>query len=599
MATYIPEDKISEISNAADIVDIVSQSVSLKKTGKNYVGLCPFHSEKTPSFTVSPDKQIFYCFGCGVGGNIFNFLMKQDGISFPEAARTVAKRYGIQLPARQMTPEQRQRISERDQLFNINRWALSYYQNSLLKSRPGKQALAYLQHRGINQQTIKTFGLGYVADNWDSILRFLISKNFPQSLIEKAGLVIPRKNKGGYYDRFRNRIIFPIFDLANQPIGFGGRVLGDALPKYLNSPETPLYHKTKSLYGLNFAKQKSRETESMYLVEGYFDAIALHQHGIENVVATLGTSLSAEHVRAVRNVVGKTGKIILVYDSDPAGIKAAERSIRIFDQEYVEALIMILPPTHDPDSFIFQEGRDAFESYTQRAKGIMPYLMDAAIKKYSNNGDLTVEGRVKVISELKQPLAAVQDSFKRTLYIQELAERLDIKEQALLQEIRSLLQRDSIRVKITSPRHAKPVLNNRQIKEDRMERQIIAMMLQFPPILPEVKERSLIQQFNSRDLKQIGEQLLHHQHQSASDVIERMDDAQLKNLAASLLINDESWTMEGCRRLIAQFEASQNRQQKSLLQRIKAAEANQDIKLLESLLKEKQRQAKKDRFNPI
>ena len=599
MATYIPEDKISEISNAADIVDIVSQSVSLKKTGKNYVGLCPFHSEKTPSFTVSPDKQIFYCFGCGVGGNIFNFLMKQDGISFPEAARTVAKRYGIQLPARQMTPEQRQRISEREQLFNINRWALSYYQNSLLKSMPGKQALAYLQHRGINQQTIKTFGLGYVADNWDSILRFLISKNFPQSLIEKAGLVIPRKNKGGYYDRFRNRIIFPIFDLANQPIGFGGRVLGDALPKYLNSPETPLYHKTKSLYGLNFAKQKSRETESMYLVEGYFDAIALHQHGIENVVATLGTSLSAEHVRAVRNVVGKTGKIILVYDSDPAGIKAAERSIRIFDQEYVEALIMILPPTHDPDSFIFQEGRGAFESYTQRAKGIMPYLMDAAIKKYSNNGDLTVEGRVKVISELKQPLAAVQDSFKRTLYIQELAERLDIKEQALLQEIRSLLQRDSIRVKITSPRHAKPVLNNRQIKEDRMERQIIAMMLQFPPILPEVKERSLIQQFNSRDLKQIGEQLLHHQHQSASDVIERMDDAQLKNLAASLLINDESWTMEGCRRLIAQFEASQNRQQKSLLQRIKAAEANQDIKLLESLLKEKQRQAKKDRFNPI
>ena len=305
MAIFIPEDKISEIKNAADIVDVVSESVLLKKAGKNFIGLCPFHSEKTPSFTVSSDKQIFHCFGCGTGGNVFSFMMKQEGLSFPEAARHLAKRYGVDIPDRPLSPEQKKKISEREKLLDINRRAGGFYHQALLDSRYGKQARSYLSTRGISQKTIDDFKLGYARDGWDHLLGFFSINRVSPILLEKSGLIVPRKNKSGHYDRFRNRIIFPIFNVNTQIVGFGGRVLDDSLPKYLNSPETTLYNKSRSLYGIHRAKDKCRATGTVYIVEGYLDLLALHQHGIENSVATLGTALTADHVKLLTRYSGQ------------------------------------------------------------------------------------------------------------------------------------------------------------------------------------------------------------------------------------------------------------------------------------------------------
>ena len=333
MANFIPEDKISEIKHSADIVDIVSDVVLLKKAGKNLVGLCPFHSEKTPSFTVSPDKQIFHCFGCGVGGNVISFLMKQEGLSFPEVARHLAKRYGVSIPEGPVSPEQKRRMSERESLFDLNRRAMDYFHETLLKSPAGEKARSYLSKRGISAKTIDAFKLGFARDGWDHLLRYFSGRRIPRALLEKSGLILARKDSSGYYDRFRNRIIFPIFNASMQVIGFGGRVLDDALPKYLNSPETAVYNKSRSLYGIHRAKEKCRTTGTVFIVEGYFDLLTLHQHGIENAVATLGTALTAEHVRLLTRYASR---MILVYDSDEAGIRSAQRCIETFWHEHVD-----------------------------------------------------------------------------------------------------------------------------------------------------------------------------------------------------------------------------------------------------------------------
>ncbi|PLX54404.1 MAG: DNA primase [Desulfobacteraceae bacterium] len=381
LTIFIPEDKVLEIKNAADIVEVVSESVLLKKTGKNYVGLCPFHSEKTPSFTVSPQKQIFYCFGCAAGGNVFSFIMKRDGISFPEAARILSRQYGINIPVQTMSKEQKRLRSERENLLTVNRQAMEFFQSNLFNASSGKQALIYLKKRGISQETMEIFKLGYAPTGWNNINNFFQKKKIPLDIVKKAGLIVKREKKDGFYDRFRNRIIFPIFNVNMHVIGFGGRVLTDDLPKYLNSPETPIYNKSSSLYGLHRARQKCRETETVYIVEGYFDLLALHQNGIQNSVATLGTSITVDHVHILRNVIGKDGHVVLVFDSDDAGMKAALRSLGIFMNAEVDTNIMLLPPGHDPDSYLFEFGYESFFDIAKSAKSLISFLIDALIEK--------------------------------------------------------------------------------------------------------------------------------------------------------------------------------------------------------------------------
>jgi len=604
LTIFIPEDTVLEIKNAADIVEVVSESVLLKKTGKNYVGLCPFHSEKTPSFTVSPQKQIFYCFGCAAGGNVFSFVMKRDGISFPEAARILSRQYGIDVPVQKMSKEQKRLRSERENLLAVNRQAMDFFCNNLFNTPSGKQAMQYLKKRGISQETIEVFRLGYAPEGWNNILNLYKKKKVTLDIVKKAGLIVKRENKDGFYDRFRNRIIFPIFNVNMHVIGFGGRVLDDNLPKYLNSPETPIYNKSSSLYGLNRARQKCRETETVYIVEGYFDLLALYQNGIQNSVATLGTSITTEHVHILRNAIGKDGHVVIVFDSDDAGMKAALRSIGIFINAGVDANIMLLPSGHDPDSYLFEFGYESFFDIAKRAKSLISFLIDALIKKYG----ITVEGKIRVISEMKQTLASIDDNVIRSLYIKELAERVGVDENAVLEKVRELSFRNRTHTKrdtFSNNDFARIHRKNGFKKADkkisfhgkwaRLEQQIISMMLQFPAVLSEIGERGTLEFFEDNRLKAIGDLILTHQDRSGMkhvDVINLIEDNEKRSIVASMAFVENKWDYDGCINILNRFESIRNKKEKTLIQKkIKEAEENNDLELLSKLLSKKQKMA--------
>ena len=619
MAIFIPEEKISEIKNAADIVDIVSETVLLKKAGKNYIGLCPFHSEKTPSFTVSPDKQIFHCFGCSTGGNVFSFLMKQEGYSFPEAARHLAKRYSVVIPERKLSPDQKRKISERESVLDINRRAGAFFHQGLLSSSAGQKARTYLSERGISEKTINDFKLGYAYDGWDHLLRYFSNKRISPVLLEKSGLILPRKNKSGHYDRFRNRIMFPIFDVNMQVVGFGGRVLDDTLPKYLNSPETAVYNKSRSLYGIHRAKNKCRAAGTVFIVEGYLDLLALHQHGIENSVATLGTALTPEHVKILKRYARR---MVLVYDSDDAGIRSARRCVEtfwkehvdfrrqdVFSEEKADTHILVLPADHDPDSFVFEYGAQAFLEAASESPGIITFLMDCAVREHG----LTTEGTIRIISALQEPLAAINDQIAQAVYIQKLSERIGVAESAILERIRAVANRrsesaaDAGRPAVSGGNktetdtvadgavsHGQPGVNT----GIRFERRIIAMMLQYPEVLPEIINLNILNYFENSDLTDIGNLILKFNPTTAdqvSEIISGIENENQRTLVASLSMEDEFWNKKGCLRLLGNFvDTRQKIQNRGLLEdQIRAAEKNNDHELLLALLNKKQKMAER------
>ena len=616
MAILIPDETIKDIQQAADIVEVVSKRVLLKKAGKNFTGLCPFHTEKTPSFSVNPEKKIFYCFGCGTGGDVFSFLMKLDGMSFPEAAHHLASLYGIEVSDRTLLPSVRRVVSENEQIYRINDDVATFYHELLRGQANGRNALIYLSKRGISPEIIDKFKLGYAPSGWNNMERFFAHKKVSTDLIQKAGLVIARKNGNGHYDRFRDRIIFPIFDASRRVIGFGGRVIDDSLPKYLNSPETPVYHKSRSLYGVQGARQSCREKGLAFVVEGYFDAIALHHFEIKNAVATLGTSLTNEHVQTLRGFVGKNGKAILVYDSDEAGIKAAMRSIEIFEAGFLKVKILILPSGYDPDTYIREYGKEKFLQLSQNALDIIPFLLEMAIKQYG----FSIDGKIKIIQDLVRPLVALKDTIARALYVKNIAERLDIDEYTILEKIRQVIQQKgkqigSIGQRIRSldfTNNGQDTRNSLELnKRVRIEQKIIAMMLHYPDIIPEVAKRQTIVQIQDETLVTIGRMILELDSETDSmvnAVISRIQNDQVQNdqinidqknidkikrVVASLAISEEKWDLHGCRRLLVQFEHSVKRRGDDLLDQIKTAEKNNDIELLKKLLVEKQMKVKR------
>jgi DNA primase len=593
LAIFIPEDKVLEIKNAADIVDIVSEVVRLKKSGKNFLGLCPFHAEKTPSFSVSPEKQIYHCFGCGVGGNIFSFLMKNDGLAFPEAARILARRYGVDIPKKSLTREQKKRMGERESLLNINRQAMDFFGRALRSKSAGIRAMAYLKKRELSPEIIDRFHLGYAPKGWDHFLNFISKKGAPLTLVEKSGLILPKKDKRGYYDRFRDRIIFPILDVNQEVIGFGGRVLDDSLPKYLNSPETPVYNKSRSLYGLYTAKDKCRMTNSIFIVEGYLDLLALHQHGIENSVATLGTALTEEHVRLLTRYAPR---MVLVYDSDEAGIRSALRCVDIFWKEHVDfsrgdvfreekadTHILVLPNEHDPDSFLMENGPELFQKAASQAPSIITFLMEQAIGKHG----LTTEGKIRVIAELQRPLATINDKVARSLYIKQLAERIGIDENIVLEKVRE--HRSDKSKNESQARH------DLADKGSRLEKQIIAMMLQFPTILPAIKKYNVIDYIENDILKSIGKTVLENElsaDEQISELLTSIEDPVQQSLITTLAMIEESWDENGCLKLIKQFVTTgKKHHDRKIIEQIKAAEKQNDQETLDKLLKEKQKLA--------
>ncbi len=590
MARIIPDDTIRRIKNTANIVDIVGDSVVLKKTGRNFKGLCPFHAEKTPSFTVSPEKQIFYCFGCHTGGNVFSFVMQQEGLSFPESVRWLGKRFGIEVPDYRMTPEQKRQQSEKDKLFRINEIALAYYKATLNDPKLGQKAMTYLLGRGMTRKIIDSHQLGYAPSGWDRLLKHLQYKKVPSNLLEKSGLIIPRKDRSGFYDRFRDRVIFPIVNLNQQVIGFGGRVMDQSMPKYMNSPETQIYNKSRSLYGIDLAKQKARSSGTIYIVEGYFDVLAMHMNGMENSVATLGTALTAEHVQLLKGIVGASGQVVLVYDSDMAGIKAAHRSITVFEQGLLEARILVLPEGYDPDDFLKEHGPDRFMKAAAEAKGMVPFLIDSAIQKHG----LTLEGKVKIVAQLQQPLAAVSDPIAKSLYIKQMSERLDIDEAVVIEKIRQNGQTNRPH-RTSAGRVAKASATT---DGRRLEQQIVAMMLRQPSMINEIVGRNLIDCFEDAKLKAIALIIVQQntdETTSAADIVSMIDEPGYRSLLAKLAMDDQMWDRQGGERLLTQFEGRNRRQAKiKLLRQIEAAEKNNDMNLLFKLLQQKQKQADKE-----
>jgi DNA primase len=599
LAGHIPEEKLAEIRQAVDIVEIIAESVLLKKSGKNFSGLCPFHAEKTPSFTVSPDKQIFHCFGCGVGGNVFSFVMKRDGIGFGEAVRSLAARSGVDLPERSPSPRAQRQRSEEAAFFEVNRLAADYFRQALLQQAAGRPALDYLARRGVTRQIMEQFELGYAPKGWDHLLGYLTRKKFAPVLMEKAGLVVPRRDGSGYYDRFRDRIIFPIHDERGRVAGFGGRVMDDATPKYLNSPETLVYTKRRVLYGLHQAKDSCRTAGTAFIVEGYLDLIALHQYGIPHSVATLGTALTPEQIRLLARYAGR---MVLVYDSDDAGIRSARRCIDlfwkehadfrrgdIFREEHADTHILVLPEGHDPDSFLHTHGVDAFRRLAQDAPGIITFVMEQAVLRHG----LSTEGKIRIVSELQSYLGAINDSVARALYVKQLAERIRLDETVILERVKALAGptaagRPGGRSDAADPSPSVPA--------ERFEQRIIAMMLQFPEILPEIVKGAVLEDFANPLLKSAGETLLRHRLSSPEqlpELLAKLDEGPLRQTLVALAMSDESWTRKVCKALLRQFMESRQKQASghSMQAAIEAAEREQNEAEVMRLLSEKQKLA--------
>lgn len=596
MTGYIPEEKISEVRNAADIVDIVSETVLLKKTGKNFIGLCPFHTEKTPSFTVSPDKQIFHCFGCGSGGNVFSFLMRQEGLSFPEAVRRLARRHGIELPAAGNRGQDRRQADQKERLFAANKQALDFFQKMLLDHPKGEPARQYLKGRGIHRTTAEKFQLGYVPGGWDHLIAHFQRNRRPLEPLEEAGLVVRSKRGRGHYDRFRNRLIFPIIDPQMRVLGFGGRVLDDSLPKYLNSPESPVYNKRRVLYGLHQTRDDCRKSGRVFIVEGYLDLLALYQNGIRNAVATLGTALTAEHVRALTRYAEQ---MMLVYDSDEAGLRSAQRCIDIFWKGHVDfgrndvfkeknadTRIMVLPRGDDPDSFLRRHGAEKFRQAAEDAPGIITFLMERAVQEHG----LAVEGKIKIVNAMLPSLAAVNDRIAQALYVKNLAERIDLDERTIWSRLAAV-----------GGGQGKQAEKQPSETANRFERQIIAMMLQFPAVLADIEALQALDYFDSERLQAVGRKIIEKRPATAAEALTLIDDGEDRNLASALAMADESWTVPGCRRLLAQFvNLRANRQNMAdLEEQIKAAESSNDQKRLMQLLNRKQKLAVRQKNKKI
>jgi DNA primase len=420
-------DVVEAVRAAADLREIVSDYLPLKKSGSRYRALCPFHTEKTPSFYVDADKQLFYCFGCGAGGDVFKFLMLYEKMEFPETLRTLAARYGIKIPERGSAES-----GERQRVLAINRQALEYFRE-MLRRPAGEQARGYLRGRGIGDGTIEAFHVGYAPDGWSGLKSHLAGKA-PEELGVQAGLLARKEETGRTYDRFRARVIFPIVNLAGEVAGFGGRVIGEGEPKYLNSPETAAFSKGENLYGLPAAKEAIRKAGYAVLVEGYMDVIALHQAGVEEAVGTLGTGFTPGHVRLLKRY---TDRVLVNFDPDVAGRAAARRSLEVLLEHGFEVRVVALPPGKDPDLFVREQGTGAYRSRLETAMPCVEFLArDAASRR-----DLaTARGKVEALNEILPYLARLDNPVQRAGHVELVASVLAIEDRLVLQELKEAVR---------------------------------------------------------------------------------------------------------------------------------------------------------------
>lgn len=436
----IPRGFSDELLNQTDIVRLISDYVSLKKKGKDYAACCPFHNEKTPSFYVSSTKQIFKCFGCGKGGNIFNFVMEVESCPFPEAVKIVADKSGVQIPVVAGDPhEHRERDSQRVELSELNLWATEFFEQQLTETAEGRRAVDYLAKRGVTDEMRKYFRLGYAPNSYDAMGSYLRSRGASRGQIERSGLVTLRES-GGFYDKFRSRLMFPICDTQGRVVAFGGRIIGDGEPKYLNSPETLLYTKGLHLFGLNYAKEAIRKSTYVILVEGYMDFLIPFQYGVRNLVASLGTALTENQVR----LLGRYAKQIIVnFDPDSAGVAATKRSLEILLSEGFKVKVLTLPDNLDPDEFIINRGAEGYLKALKGSQGFLDYIVEGAIKSH----DQTIPmGKVETINAILPYLKMVKDRIERAEQIERISDRLKIESKLIRTEMKKAAELKADRI---------------------------------------------------------------------------------------------------------------------------------------------------------
>ena len=497
MTSFIPPEKISEIQRSLNIIDIVSDYVALKQTGRNFLGLCPFHHEKTPSFTVNVEKQIYKCFGCGEGGTVFNFLMKQEALTFPEAVKTLAEKANIRIETFN-TKEKSQGTST---LYEVNEKATRFFTDMLSKTKDGKRSRDYVSSRLINDDSIRKFRLGYAPNRWDSVVNKSKEWGVNTQILEKAGLVISKQDKA-CYDRFRNRLMFPIFDSQNRPVGFGARALDESLPKYLNSPETPVFNKSKTLYGINLAKESMNRNRKVLLMEGYTDVIMAHQHGIDWSVAALGTALTREHVRFLRRYCDRA---ILVFDADTAGQKSSERNLNIFIEEDFDVNVVLLPKNYDPYDFLVKNGKQSFLEQVENAYDFFSFKIKLSETKWDM---ASVSGRTSAIDDILSTAMKIPNFVKRELAIKKVAEEMSIEENILrdhLSKFKALKSGQINRNKLYDQKAAN--LNKSKSGDYQVEMTILHIMINRNDLIKKVETDISLDSFRNKEIQSIVERI--------------------------------------------------------------------------------------------
>ena len=580
-----PGDKVGEIKGRVDIVELISEYVSLKKAGRNFLGLCPFHSEKTPSFTVNRERQMYYCFGCGEKGDVFAFLMRLNNATFPETLKLLADKTGVVLPASSFRKDGKTSSTAREQIIHINSIAASYFTGNLF-SPNGKAALSYLQERGLKESTIEVFGLGYAPDGWRNLKNQLEQKKVPLKLAAEAGLIVIREDRPDVlYDRFRNRLMFPVKDVDGRIIAFGGRILGDGEPKYLNSPESPAYIKGRQLYGLNQAKEAIRQSGYAILVEGYFDLIVLWDAGIKNVVATLGTALTKDHIALIKRY---TDQVAVLFDADEAGKKALARSVEMFVAAHMDARAVVLPEGLDPDDFVRRSGGDALKRLVEEAPSIVDYYIDSMIGRGSS-----FEERGGAAVRAAAFITGIEDVIDRNLFIKRVAEKLGIDQDILKKEVHSRLY----------PKMAKEAQSLRQPKREALgpEFNLLHLLMEYPDILPAIVESRAMEYFIDQELKSIGQAWADYVLKEATinpgealSYLQKRNPSGPAETLLKLLFQESPFSRESLASLASDMIRQVKRrwykeQQKNITERILNAQTSGDQASVPELVKEKER----------
>lgn len=522
----IPEEKVREVAERLSIVEVVSEYVQLRRSGGNFLGLCPFHGEKTPSFNVNPAREIFHCFGCGAGGNAFSFVMKMEGLSFPEAVKLLARKSGIEIEERQLTPAEKKSQDERQQFHRINELVTAYYRSVLQKGQEGEQARKYLAGRAVENEISEAYRLGFAPDRRDGLVKHLKNNGVDLEIALKLGIV--RKGDAGWYDLFRNRLIFPIRDAKGQVIAFAGRVLDSSLPKYINSPESPLYHKSAVLFGLDMALPAVRTENAVIIVEGYFDHLALYRAGIRNVVATCGTALTAAHAVLIKR---HAERVYTLFDSDGAGKKATIRSMELFLEQRLPAYVISLPDGDDPDSFMANNPVDAFNVRLKRSRPAFDFFVRSLL---TDTPPDSVDNKVRVIDEIVPRFRKIADPVERDLYEKEICRLMGITSHAFRKRMggMNLTGRDS-----------QPDRPQQSVHTDNVQETLLAVLLNYPDARNEVVSTGAEKMFHGIYLELA--RLILDTLAGSDDIqplvhqADNIENSEIKTMLSRILVSDE------------------------------------------------------------